>query len=162
MTKQQQFVLTFYDDAVKTQVEFGVPLLVTLAQAALESGWGKNAPGNNFFGVKAFASWQGKKQLQWTTEFKAGKRTKVQAWFRAYDTAYESFKDHAETLKKRFPVAFTYKKNPDEFIRSVQRDHHPYKYATDPLYTEKIISIIRMIRSIIADLKLNNVKEKEG
>jgi flagellar protein FlgJ len=36
-----------------------VPASITIAQAALESGWGERAPGNNLFGIKADAGWKG-------------------------------------------------------------------------------------------------------
>jgi flagellar protein FlgJ len=159
MNKQEIFVAAYYDAAIETQINFKVPHLVTLGQAALESGWGKSAPGNNFFGIKAFKSWTGPKQMLDTYEFKDGVRIKVKAAFRLYDTPYDSFVDHADTLKKRFPVAFQYQNNPEEFIRSVQRDHQ-YKYATDPDYAKKIISIMALIKQIVNDLKLNN-KSKE-
>ena len=44
------------------------PLFVT-AQAALESGWGKSAIGNNLFGITKGTTWAGPVQLVETTEY---------------------------------------------------------------------------------------------
>nr|AIA83789.1 glucosaminidase [uncultured Pseudomonas sp.] len=44
------------------------PIFVT-AQAALESGWGKSAIGNNLFGITKGSTWKGAVQLVNTTEY---------------------------------------------------------------------------------------------
>jgi len=46
----------------------GVPALLSVAQSAIETGYGKHAPGNNFFGIKAGKSWNGAIQLLPTWE----------------------------------------------------------------------------------------------
>lgn len=138
------FVKQFYPHALKNQKATGVPALVTLAQAALESGWGKRAPGLNFFGIKAGSSWKGKTQLLWTSEVIDGQRLKIQDKFRSYDSALDSFKDHAELLKRRFSKAFVHQ-DPIKFITAVQKDHG-YVYATDPDYIDKIANLIHLIK----------------
>jgi len=50
------FYRTYLDHAKRSQQATGVPVLVTLGQAAVESGWGKHAPRFNFFGIKARAT----------------------------------------------------------------------------------------------------------
>lgn len=142
----KEFTEKYKPMAVQNEEQTGVPYLVTLGQAALESGWGKHAPSNNFFGIKAGKSWTGKVQLLNTKEFINGKMVTIKDKFRAYDTPLDCFKDHAELLKKRWDKAFKYK-DPIEFIYSVQNDHK-YKYATDPDYVSKMRKIINMIRGI--------------
>ena len=39
--------------ALESERKTGISAVFILAQAALETGWGKYAPGNMFFGVKA-------------------------------------------------------------------------------------------------------------
>lgn len=141
-----KFVEEYSAFAKQNELNTGVPYLVTLAQAALESGWGKNAPRNNFFGIKAGKSWKGSTQLLWTKEYENGQWRAVKASFRAYDSPLESFRDHANLLKKRFPKAFNYK-DPVEFITSVQTEH-PYKYATDKDYVNKVNKIIMMLKCL--------------
>ena len=48
----QQFVNKCYPFALQVQEVTGIPAISILAQAALESDWGKKAIGNNIFGIK--------------------------------------------------------------------------------------------------------------
>ena len=63
-----EFVRLYYPYAKQSQTATGVPALVTMSQAALESGWGKHAPGFNFFGIKPGKAWTGAIQYQKTWE----------------------------------------------------------------------------------------------
>lgn len=155
MTKQEEFVTKYLLDAIQSKIRTGVPVLVTLAQSALESGWGKHAKGNNFFGVKAGSSWQGETQLLNTYEEIEGKQVKVQAKFRKYKTPEESFVDHGLLLKKRFAKSFLHN-DPIDFVRSMQNDYK-YKYATDSKYVEKIGTMIRQIKTIVLNLEKINI-----
>lgn len=150
--KPQEFVKKYLFDAVKSYVATNVPVTITLAQAALESSWGEKAPGNNFFGIKATASWKGETQLLLTKEFENGKWIKVQAPFRKYLTPSQSFADHGLLLKRRWPKAFLFS-DPIGFIRSVQNDHE-YQYATDPNYVELIQKLVDQISKIILNMEL--------
>src|SRR3954467_13374731 len=53
---QLAFIAKVAPAAQKTQAEHGIPASVTIAQCILESGWGKCAPGNNYFGIKLGAA----------------------------------------------------------------------------------------------------------
>jgi hypothetical protein len=59
MSKQEQFIASIAPHAQEIQRKYGVPASIAIAQAALESGWGDSAKGNNLFGIKAGKSWQG-------------------------------------------------------------------------------------------------------
>lgn len=63
-----KFLFDNYKFAKESEAATGVPALVTLVQAALESGYGQHAPGNNFFGIKAGSSWTGNTQKLKTWE----------------------------------------------------------------------------------------------
>ena len=138
------FVEKYVNDASESMMHTGVPVLVSLAQAALESGWGKHAPGNNFFGIKDSDRVNFGVQTKMTTEYKNGSKVKTSAKFETFPNAFECFKFHGELLKARFPKAFRYT-DPVDFIKSVQHDHG-YVYATDPHYVEKISLIIKIIQ----------------
>lgn len=160
----KEFYEQYSEYAKANEEASGVPYLVCLAQAALESGRGSKAPGNNFFGIKTGKTWTGDKQLLTTTEIHNtavvkypviisikkldnGKyEYRVKDWFRAYETPLSCFQDYAELLKKRWPKAFTYKE-PESFIHSVQNEH-TYEYATDPKYCQKVIFIINQFRKL--------------
>jgi flagellum-specific peptidoglycan hydrolase FlgJ len=55
MTRQDQldFIASIAPAAQASEKKYGVPASVTIAQAILESAWGKRAIGNNYFGIKA-------------------------------------------------------------------------------------------------------------
>ncbi|CAG9252421.1 LYZ2 domain-containing protein [Burkholderia diffusa] len=117
----------------------GVPASVTVAQAALESSWGRRAPGFNLFGIKADASWHGKAQLQVTHEVVNGKPITITAAFRAYDDWQGSIDDHAVFLigNARYGKAFACGSGV-EFAKAIAEAG----YATDPQYADKLIEII--------------------
>lgn len=117
----------------------GVPASVTVAQAALESSWGRRAPGMNLFGIKADASWHGPVTPQVTHEVVNGETVTITARFRAYDTWQGSIDDHAAflTSNPRYRPAFAFKDGPS-FARAIAKAG----YATDPLYADKLIAIM--------------------
>lgn len=141
--KPEDFIKEYLPYATKCEESFKVPRMVTLAQAALESAWGEHAPEYNFFGIKAGKGWTGKVQKFMTHEYVKGKRVSVLADFRAYDSPYESFRDHAELLQRRWPKAFEYS-DPVQFVKSMQTEHL-YAYATDPYYVDSITKVIHSI-----------------
>lgn len=65
------FVTQMLPYAIAAQKITGMPPIVAICFSAIESGWGKHAPGNNFFGVKAGSTWTGATQL--LTTFECGK-----------------------------------------------------------------------------------------
>ncbi len=136
----QEFINRYSVHAVESQKITGIPASVTLAQAALESNWGKSAPGNNFFGIKG-AGPAGTQSLK-TWEVIDGKKVTVSANFRKYNSAVESFIDHGKVIahSKYLKHAMEHTGSPLEFISALQSGKS--KYATDPKYTDKIMSII--------------------
>jgi len=139
------FVDAYLAAAVANERASGVPWQVTLAQAALESGWGRHAPGNNFFGIKADASWAGARQTLRTREVIDGASVSVEADFRAYATPLESFADHAAFLRRwpRYAAAFT-TRDPREFARLVAAAG----YATDPHYAATLVKLIDQVEAL--------------
>ncbi|SEK91638.1 Flagellum-specific peptidoglycan hydrolase FlgJ [Stigmatella aurantiaca] len=128
-------------DAIKSQRETGVPASVTLAQAALESGWGKSGlstKGNNFFGIKGKGP-AGSVTMP-TKEFLNGKWVTVDAPFRKYNSPAESFADHGKFLRenKRYAEAFKHTGDAERFAKEI----HKAGYATDPEYSSKLIGMI--------------------
>jgi flagellum-specific peptidoglycan hydrolase FlgJ len=129
-------------DAIKRQRQTGVPASVTLAQAALESGWGKSGlstKGNNFFVIKGEGP--AGHVLMPTKEFLNGKWVTVNAKFRKYDSPAGSFADHGKFLRenRRYANAFKHTDNAAQFAREI----HKAGYATDPAYSDKLIAMIK-------------------
>ena len=61
----------------------GVPLSLALAQAALESAWGKRAPGHNLYGLKGTGP-AGSVTVATTEQPEPGKAVAIRAKFRAF------------------------------------------------------------------------------
>ena len=135
----RDFIAAIGRAAKASAARTGVPASFTIAEAALESGWGTHAPGNNLFGVKADPAWSGDVTVQRTREFLSGEWTVVEARFRAYPDWQGCLDDHAEFLRSnpRYAAAFSCKDG-----RSFALAVAAAGYATDPQYATKLISII--------------------
>jgi uncharacterized protein YraI len=128
--------------------QYGVPASVTIAQAILESGWGRSglsAVDRNYFGIKCQNGYYGTHangcHVYTTTECdKAGRCFETQDAFRTYASMARSFADHGHFLRtnKRYAPAFAHTKDPDNFIAQVWKAG----YATDPKYVAKVTGIM--------------------
>lgn len=116
-----------------------VPVSVTLAQGALESGWGTAHPSNEYFGVKGKAP-DGKSAAIATHEEIHGSRHAEKDAFRAYGSLEQSADDYGRFLNvnRRYAEAFQHTDDAHRFIHEVAKAH----YGSDGLYENKIRSII--------------------
>ena len=64
-----EFVKKYFEYARNSEKKSGISAVFILAQATNESGWGRVAPLNNFFGIKDHDSINGNEQLLLTTEY---------------------------------------------------------------------------------------------
>lgn len=142
----EDFVKRLHPYAEQAARELGVEPKVILAQAALESGWGrsviKNSNGGNsfnLFNIKADKSWQGKQTQVTALEFDQGIPKKVSSGFRSYDSFQESFSDYVDFIKSnpRYGDALRKAGNAEQYMHELQRAG----YATDPKYADKVMSI---------------------
>ena len=109
------------------------------AQASLETGFGRKAPGNNYFGIKAGSSWQGPTQSFRTWEEVGGKRQNITDRFRSYDDPQDSLRDWVSLMERRWPDALTATTFEDaaKGLRYGERGG----YATDSRYGAKLGAI---------------------
>lgn len=141
----EDFVQKLYPYAEQAAKELGVHPKVLLAQAALETGWGrsviKHGDGSTFnlFNIKAGKSWQGNKSTVSTLEYENGVAHKERAGFRAYNSYQESFNDYVQFIKNnpRYQNALEHAGNSQRYLQELQRAG----YATDPSYARKIMGI---------------------
>ncbi|MCC7344040.1 MAG: glycoside hydrolase family 73 protein [Deltaproteobacteria bacterium] len=140
--RQREFFQRMLPHALAAQALTGVPASVSLAQAALESGWGRHAPGHNFFGIKGTGP-AGSQRLA-TREFRDGALVRTHAKFRRYHDPLESFLDHARVIAegRYLRHAMKHKDKAHDFVRALQSGR--YKYATDPRYADKVIQLIEV------------------
>ena len=140
----EDFVSKMMPYAVKA-VE-GVPMnpLVLVAQAALETGWGKHIPaGNNYYGIKAGSSWQGPTEDLNSPEFENGRMVTRNSRFRAYPSVLESMQDYVSLItgNERYAKAAASSYDPDRYFEEIQKAG----YATDPQYAAKLKNISRQV-----------------
>jgi flagellar protein FlgJ len=143
-----QFIAAAVPGAQRGWREYGVPASVTIAQAILESGWGRSslsATDKNYFGIKcqngAYGTLASGCHVYHTTECdKAGKCFATTASFRTYASMTNSFRDHGNFLRvnSRYKPAFAYTKDANKFIWTVWKAG----YATDPNYYTKITTLM--------------------
>lgn len=135
-----EFARIFGPVATENMRKTGVPASVTLAQAALETGWGSSSIGDakNMFGIKGTGP-AGSIRVS-TQEFVNGRMITIQDNFRKYHSWQESFDDHAKLLQNsRYGYALQYNKDPNRYAQEI----HKAGYATDPNYASKLISIMK-------------------
>lgn len=145
-SKTSDFINALMPHASEASASTGIPAHFMLAQAALESGWGKheirrpdNTPSHNLFGIKAGKNWQGETVETITTEYINGVPQKTVEKFRAYSSYEEGFRDYANLLSKNPRYADVVNtQSAAEFAYGLQRAG----YATDPQYGNKLMRIL--------------------
>ena len=140
MTKQE-FIEFVGENARRAKAATGVPASVTVAQAIVETGWGKHTIGaaKNLFGIKGRGP-AGSVRAP-TREYINGKWITVDADFAKYDSFEQSITEHARFFlrNRRYAPALKFKDDPDTFSREI----HKAGYATAPNYAEALIALMR-------------------
>jgi len=151
-SSQDEFVATMLPMAEAAAKRIGIDPKYLVAQAALETGWGKSvmraedgSSSHNLFGIKAGKSWQGGQARAITSEFRDGAMVKETAQFRSYDSYQDSFHDLVTLLQSndRYKDVVKSADNPERFVRELQKAG----YATDPNYANKISQIAHSMNS---------------
>lgn len=148
-----EFVTRLTPYAKKAARMLGTDPAMLIAQAALETGWGKkviaNARGssNNLFNIKADPRWEGGKVATQTLEFHDNIPVQEMASFRAYASYEDSFNDYVSFLNRnpRYATALQQSAAPEQFIRGL----HRAGYATDPDYSDKVISVFNRVKGMM-------------
>lgn len=124
--------------AVSEMEKYGIPASITLAQGILESACGQSdlaKRSNNHFGIKCKSHWKGK-TVRHTDDA-------PNECFRAYDSVWESYRDHSDFLKNH-RLHF--------YDHLFELDPHDYVgwayglkqagYATAANYPQKLVALI--------------------
>ncbi|WP_051215561.1 glucosaminidase domain-containing protein [Granulicoccus phenolivorans] len=143
-SESDQFIATLVPYAQQSQRDYGVPAAIALAQATQETGYGRSAPGNNYFGVKCHnqsspvvVACENRKTTEWVN----GQQVEATEPFRSYASMKDSVTDYAGFLKQnsRYAPAFAANGDADAFARGLQNAG----YATDPNYAESLITLMK-------------------
>jgi peptidoglycan hydrolase FlgJ len=141
--QQLQFAQSLWPEAQQAAKQLGVSPVSLVAQAALETDWGRSMPrtaggssSNNLFGIKAGAAWSGSRVQSATQEYDSGTATAVNAQFRSYSSPSQCFQDYVTLLQSnpRYAGALGTGANTQAFATALQSGG----YATDPAYASKL------------------------
>lgn len=156
-----QFVKKFYPFALMIEKDTQIPAISIMAQAALESGWGKKAIGNNIFGIK-FKKGDWKYQTVLTTEYSKSPNAfkgqnikskvyikerdsykyKVWQYFADYKTPYDAFLSHSLLFTTdRYKHCLHWSYSPKRFLIAVWRSG----YATGTNYGKVMCNMVDSI-----------------
>jgi flagellar protein FlgJ len=139
----EAFVAGLSTEAQTTAAELGLAPQGLLAQAALESGWGKHvihdgagANSHNLFGIKAGKDWAGATVAIASVEVRDGVVGRQVSNFKRYDSYGEAFADYARLLQgdARYKPVLEAGRNTADFSQRLGDSG----YATDPDYASKI------------------------
>lgn len=151
----QAFLTPLVAPAQAASRRTGLPAELILAQAALETGWGRHqihtADGrnsHNLFGIKAGSRWQGPTAQVTTHEYLDGERTRIKDRFRVYESYEAAFTDYGRLLSNspRY-AAVSRAPTAEQAARELQAGG----YATDPAYADKLIKIMGSFGTLVAE-----------
>jgi flagellar protein FlgJ len=143
---RQEFLDAILPAAEKAAAQLGVSPRNLIAQAALETGWGRHLPRSedgrvsfNFFGIKATGNWRGPAVSSSTTEVLQGRAQRMVERFRAYSSVDESVADHARLIgnSRRYQAV----RGTGDDALAFGTALHRGGYATDPGYAQKIVAV---------------------
>ena len=113
-----------------------------IAQAILESGWGKSTLASkyhNYFGLKCGSTWKGKSVNMITKEeYKVGTMTSIRDNFRVYDSMEDGVKGYFEFINTSRYSNLKGVKSPEEYALRIKFDG----YATSSKYVDNIMRVI--------------------
>jgi flagellum-specific peptidoglycan hydrolase FlgJ len=124
-----------------------MPVMVTVAQAALESNWGQSKlsrEANNFFGIKAHGKHD---RIQMSTEeCEQGKSVTVEAEFAKYPSLLDCIQCRDGILLHGADYAGARQMRGDEagFIQEIAKH-----WATDPKYAEKLKAVLGEVKGLV-------------
>ena len=161
--ERQAFILAHKKDVIESTLGTGIFPSVKMAQMIFESansagqaGQGKTAlpPTNNYFGIKADASWKGSK-----AQFNTPNDAQKVSWFRVYPSVKDSISDHTAFLKKnpRYTTAgvFAAKTVPEQLIALDKSG-----YSENPGYGASLAQMINTYNLTSLDKEQELLKKK--
>lgn len=143
----EEFVRQLLPHARWAARQLGIAPAAVVAQAALESAWGRRMPRQadgqssfNLFGIKAGSQWTGARANVSTLEFVDGIAVRGKALFRAYDSVAESVRDYVKLVKggERYQSALQAGSDAYGYATALARAG----YATDPGYAAKFHAVL--------------------
>lgn len=152
-SSRDAFIRSMRPYALEAERRTGIPADIMIAINLNEQGWQHEPPGNAYFGIKGSNPRTGKNTGPVATWEDYGQgRVNIQDTFRAYDSPAESYEDFGNFLRdnSRYANALRVLKETGDgaaFLREV----HRAGYATDPLWSDKVLRIANDVRNVVND-----------
>lgn len=158
-----EFIARLRPHAERAAQQLGVATEAVIAQAALETGWGRHLPaagegaGFNLFGIKANAAWSGARVTAVTAEFQQGAMQSMPQSFRSYGSLAEGVQDYAGLISRspRYAAALNTGDDVQAFATALKRGG----YATDPDYVQKLVDTASGVRRLMHDASLKSAAQ---
>ena len=133
-----------------------------IAQAIVESGWGKSSLASkyhNYFGLKCGGAWKGKSvNMATKEEYKVGTLTNIRDNFRVYDSMEDGVKGYFDFINTRRYANLKGVRSPEEYVRRIKADG----YATSSTYVDTLLRVIRDNNLTRFDTDVEKPKKEEG
>ena len=164
---RQEFLDAILPAAEKAAAQLGVSPRNLIAQAALETGWGRHLPRSadgrvsfNFFGIKATGGWRGPAVSSSTTEVLQGRAQRMVERFRVYSSIDESVADHARLIgnSRRYQAV----RGTGDDALAFGTALHRGGYATDPGYAKKIVAVADSVGRLLDARSLVATDRRKG
>jgi len=139
---QAKFINTIAEDAVRIAHENGIYPSVMIAQAAIESGWGRSELAhkyNNLMGIKG--DWNGNSKVLATEEHIKGADITINAGFSVFDSWTESLARYGKLLREGNEQGSAFYSGAWKKNTNTYKDATAWlegRYATDPNYANKL------------------------
>lgn len=144
MTNQQkEFVDSIYNVLIEYAPSYNIKAYpAILAQAILESGWGKSSLSkkyHNYFGMKCGSSWTGKSvNLATQEEYSVGTYTNIKANFRVYDNLVQGVKGYLDFINTSRYKNLKGVSNTRKYLELIKSDG----YATSSKYVDNLMNVV--------------------
>lgn len=153
----QEFIEQIAAYVKKYAASFGICVhSPIIAQAILESGWGKSklaAIYHNYFGLKCGTKWKGKSvNLTTQEEYEPGTLTTIKDNFRVYDNMEEGVKGYFEFIQLSRYQNLKGITDPKKYLETIKSDG----YATSSTYVQNNMRLIEQYNLTQYDKKGGN------
>ena len=133
-----------------------------IAQAILESGWGKSSLASkyhNYFGLKCGGAWKGKSvNMATQEEYTVGVMTDIRDNFRVFDSMEDGVKGYFDFINYSRYANLKGVKDPEEYCRLIKADG----YATSSRYVDSLLRVIRDNNLTRFDTDVEEPKKEDG
>ncbi|MFO8068564.1 MAG: glucosaminidase domain-containing protein [Alkalibacterium sp.] len=141
---KEEFINDVASHAVPLEGSHGIKPSVAIAQAILESNWGKSSLSrqeHNYYGIKGQSDNKRYETLEYDEEW-----IETHASFRSYPSLEASVKGYAELISNGVAWNSKLYQGVQEAATYQEAAYAIYSagYATDPTYPEKLIEIIEL------------------